>query len=221
MFRKSLAVLGFALLAAAPLNAATYDPPLGIQSDVEVSDVLSGGWSTVYSGTYGSYVSYNAAFNNLEDWLILASRKVGSATFDLLAAIRVSDWNALPTGRNQTASHNGAEWYRNGSSMGFAPEGAAITQNSADTVDAFGGDVSGTGDFRLSWHTSGYYGAPTAIRGGWRSGNNIWLNSSSDWERYVLTASDADLSAVPLPASGLLLVAGLAGVAALRRRKTV
>jgi hypothetical protein len=72
---------------------------------------------------------------------------------------------------------------------------------------------------RLSWHTnielSQNSGAPAqVISFGWRSGDNIELNSNGDWERFVLTTSP-----VPVPATLPLLLAGVGGFAALRRKK--
>jgi hypothetical protein len=214
------AVLTCAL--AAPLSAATYQAPTGIQSDVTVTDVTSGGWTTVYSGAFDQTVNYGTMFSGLEDWVILASREAGSATFDLLAAIRVDDWNNLVTDRNETQAFNGVEWYRNGGSLGFAPLGSAIQQSSADVASHsnWGSANDATTDFRLSWHSQGGYGnAPTSLWGGWRSGSHMGF--LGDWERYVLTASDADLALppVPVPASFPLLLAGLAGFGLLRRKQ--
>jgi hypothetical protein len=154
---------------------------------------------------------------------MLASGVVGSDTFHLLAAIRVEDFNALPTGWNETETHNGAEWYRNGYSLGFAPEGATIDQWTADTVWDAGLDQ------RMSWHTSlsgsGYLQdpnlVPTYIGPGYRSGGYSGLDWDPNWQRLVFTASDADLglSAVPLPASAWLLMGALGGLGALSRRR--
>lgn len=203
-------------------HASTYTP-VGPQNDVLKSTVTDGGWTQVYSGVFGESVAYNTMFNNLSDWVMIASAEVGSNTFDLLATIRVADFNALATGRNVTETHNGAEWYRNARALGFAPEGATISQNSADVTDRFAGP---TRDQRMSWHTSGtggYNGTPTTVNVGWRSGENTSLNSSTTWQRFVLTASTADLTPapVPVPASLPLLLAGLVGFGAIaRRRKT-
>ncbi len=212
---SAAAVLGLGTAAV----AATYTP-FGPQNDVAKSNVTGGGWTQVYSGLFNASVSYDTVFNNLSDWVMIASGTVGSSDFDLLASIRVEDFNAIATGRNVTELHNGAEWYRNSGSLGFAPAGATISQNSADVQEVRGP----TADQRMSWHTQqgGYDSAPTQLLYGWRSGVNTGLNSSNGWERFVFTASDEDLglTPVPLPASGLLLIAGFGGLAFMRKRKS-
>lgn len=117
------------------------------------------------------------------------------------------------TALNQTHLVNGAEWYFNSSSIGFAGAGDQIFQDSADGWDLFGpGAAGGLQNDRLSWHT----GSLDGIFGGWRSGENIWLNASQDWDRVVLT-----LNPVPEPSTILLLGAGLAaaGLYTRKRRK--
>jgi hypothetical protein len=212
-----------ALFAGAERAAAMpFSPVAGVQSDVTVDDVLNGGWTTVYSGKYNETVSYSDAFNNLEDWIGLASREVGNDTFDLIAFLRVDDWNNLPAGENVTETHNGVVWYRNGGSLGFAPGGATIAQGEADLR---------SGDQRLSWTTDGgiasfsYDAQPSRLDGGVRSGDNTRLNDSTDWERFILTASDQDVGVnaptpIPLPAGAWLLLSCMGGLAVLRRFKT-
>ncbi len=79
----------------------------------------------------------------------------------------------------------------NGYSIGFAPAGATIQQNTAD--------VFNTSDpQRLSWHTSGGSGAlPTQVFDGWRAGANIGI--SSGWNRFVFVGRGA----TTLPPTGV------------------
>lgn len=212
------------LLLASPLSAATY-APFGPQNDVTKTDVTSGGWTLVYSGGMDQTVPYSTAFAGLLDWVLIAAAPVGSATFDLLGSIRTADFEALPTVLNATETHNGAGWYRNGYSLGFAPAGATIQQASADIEESSVNATVPTGpgtDQRMSWHTDYFANeAPVELDGGWRSGENLYLNSASTWERFVFTASDASLgiiAPVPLPAAGWMLLMGLGGMALLRRR---
>lgn len=214
MLRKFLATMLVALLGTG-VSAATYDP-YGVQNDVSVSTVTGGGWSVLYSGTYADNFVLNTALKKAGSKIMLAARRVGSDTFDVLAAVDSSIFLGLFTNRDETVSTNGAAWYKNGLSVGFAGAGDAIFQNSAD--------VAGSGDFgfttverdRLSWHTFGTNARDILVENGWRSGSNIWLNTTTDWERLVLTTG---VSAVPLPASLPLLLVGIGAIGALRRKK--
>lgn len=85
-----------------------------------------------------------------------------------------------PTSGNATTSHNGSEWYYTpGLSMGFAPLGAVILQESADIAGL--ADESAPG--RLSWHLQA-----TSMSGGYRAGELTGLNSSTDVYRAVYEA---------------------------------
>ncbi|MDX1785597.1 MAG: hypothetical protein R3210_05670, partial [Roseovarius sp.] len=124
-------------------------------------------------------------FAGAGDKLMLATRRVGSTTFDLLATIGSNIFIPLQTAPNTTVVANGAGWYKNGRSMGFAGETDTINQSSAD--------INGQSERdRLSWHTNvggDRNDAASFLSGGWRSGDNTDLNSSDEWERLVLTAN--------------------------------
>ena len=211
---KALAAVAVLALSSTAAEAQTYTP-VGVQNDVSYSDVINGGWSEVYRGDYGSNVSVASIFDQIAagSQIMLAAIKDGSTTFDVLAAARVEDVLQV-TALNQTHAANGANWYFNGSSMGFAGLNDTIKQVSAD--------VAGSGEFgfpvverdRLSWHTSGSNASDMTINGGWRSGSNIWLNSSTDWNRVVLVAAP-----VPEPETYALLLAGLGMVGSMARRR--
>jgi hypothetical protein len=65
------------------------------------------------------------------------------------------------------------EWYYNNSySLGFAPEGNAVSRNSCDTQ-------AGNGHLRMCWHSGG-----DAMNSGYRCGNNF-LNGNNAWERKI------------------------------------
>lgn len=211
---KALAAVAVLALSSTAAEAQTYTP-VGVQNDVSYSDVINGGWSEVYRGDYGSNVSVASIFDQIAagSQIMLAAIKDGSTTFDVLAAARVEDVLQV-TALNQTHAANGANWYFNGSSMGFA--------GLNDTIKQFSADVAGSGEFgfpvverdRLSWHTSGSNASDMTIDGGWRSGSNIWLNSSTDWNRVVLVAAP-----VPEPETYALLLAGLGMVGSMARRR--
>ena len=210
---KALAAVAVLALSSTAAEAQTYTP-VGVQNDVSYSDVINGGWSEVYRGDYGSNVSVASIFDQIAagSQIMLAAIKDGSTTFDVLAAARVEDVLQV-TAKNQTHTANGANWYFNGSSMGFAGLNDVIDQNTAD--------IAGSGEWgysverdRLSWHTQGSNASDMTLNGGWRSGSNIWLNSSTDWNRVVLVAAP-----VPEPETYALLLAGLGMVGSMARRR--
>jgi len=215
--RNSTATLAL-VFAAFSAQAASYTPT-GVQNDVDYNSVLSGGWKIVYQGAYGATASISDLFGSIAagSKVMLAAKNIASSVFDVLAWASLEDVTQY-TALNQTHQANGVEWYSNGYSMGFAGAGDTIQQNSADIN---GSAWAGTPERdRLSWHTAGDYNAmPTAVEGGWRSGANIELNSSQDWQRYVLVQDN--IAPVPEPETYAMLLAGLAlmGATVARRRK--
>lgn len=219
VLRNTLAGVAF-VFATVHANAANYNPT-GVQNDVDYNAVINGGWSVVYKGFYGATASIADVFGSIAagSKVMLAAKQVNSSVFDVLAWAKLEEVTQY-TAYNTTHLANGTEWYYNGGSMGFAGAGDTINQNSAD-INGSAWQGSPERD-RLSWHTAGqssYGAAPTQIDGGWRAGTNIGLNSSSDWERYVLVANVAP---VPEPETYAMLLAGVgmvAAAAARRRRK--
>lgn len=217
--RNSTATLAL-LFAAFSAQADSYTPT-GVQNDVDYNSVLNGGWNVVYQGAYGGSFSISDVFGSIAagSKVMLAAKHVASSVFDVLAWAGLEEVTQY-TAQNQTHQANGAEWYSNGGSMGFAGLGDTIQQNSADVNGSSFNGTPAERD-RLSWHTSGgYNNTPTAVNGGWRSGNNIWLNSSQEWQRYVLVFQD-NIAPVPEPETYAMFLAGLGliTVAARRRRK--
>lgn len=107
-----------------------------------------------------------------------AAPPVPEDTFTVLAAGERSAAMTV-TAHNATTVSNGTGWYLNGQSMGFAPEGAAIEQDSADTSGIYTEDTAANA-YRLSWHT-GSGGA--IMNSGWRAGTHTDLGYG--WTRYV------------------------------------
>ncbi len=205
-------MIGFMVLGmAGPVMADLI--PVGVQNDVELNTVLNDwGWTIAYRGDYRDNVSLNTMFGNATgEYIMLAGIQDGSATIDVLAAALKTDVFTY-TAKDVTHAANGAEWYCNGGSMGFAGLGDTINQSSAD-INGSSWRGSPERD-RLSWHTNSSYSAlPTSIERGWRSGSNIELNSSTDWDRMVLT-----YTVVPVPGAVLLGMLGLS-VAGVKLRK--
>ena len=196
--------------------------PVGVQENVSVNTVQgSWGWQVAYSGLYRDNVSIADVFAAVPagSYVMYAARPVGAENYTLLAAASETDARTY-TSLNTTTTANGAQWYYNGWSMGFAGLGDSITQYSADTQDSsFNTGING--NLRLSWHTSandGYNGVPSVMNAGWRAGRTDQLNESTVWERAVLYAP------VPEPstyvAGAMLAVAfSVQGLRSLRRRQ--
>ncbi len=190
--------------------------PVGVQNDVALSTVLDGGWEIIYRCDYNNpdvlidTVFAGAADNDL---VMIAGIQDGSATIDTLAAATKADILTY-TGHNVTHEANGALWYCNGNSLGFAGLGDVIYQNTADTNAQDERD-------RLSWHTNLSIGSrsndeATYLSYGWRCGDNVWLNDTTAWDKLVLKYTGTP--SVPAPGALLLSGIGLSVAGRLRRR---
>jgi hypothetical protein len=214
-----LAISVFLTCNAGHANATLI--PSGIHNDVSMDTVINDwGWSVAYRGDYSdSNVTYDDLFGSVGEYVMIGAIRDDLSTFDVLAATSLSELTTI-TARDVTHESNGANWYYNDYSMGFAGIGDTIRQLSAD--------INGRNERdRLSWHSDNPLGDPSGIvvNGGWRSGNNTGLNGSTNWDRVVLTYNGANpvpgngANSVPEPTAMLLLGTGIAGLVGTRIRR--
>jgi hypothetical protein len=171
--------------------------PVGPQNDVPINTVLQDwGWTECYVSTYATPFGTDAstAIEQCKgEYLMLAARRVGSDTFDVLAAAPATDVLTDTGAANNglTVASNGSKWYYAPNwSWGFAGAGDLVNKNECDTSGPAERD-------RLCWHTFDWLG-------GFRSGDNMWLNDSSDWQRVILTYP----APAPLPIFGVATLFG-------------
>lgn len=215
---RSYFVVAALFVVLAPGFSAATTVPVGVQNDLSLSALLADGWTIAFQNTYDEdSVPISTVFANATGThVMLAAKLHNTGTIDVAAAATLAEITTY-TAQDVTHTANGAEWYYNGSSMGFVGLG--------DTILQFQADVSAQNERdRLSWHTSvlgnigDYSTTPDALRFGWRSGNNVDLNYTPEWDRLILTAT---VSAVPLPSAvhaGFGLIC-LCSLAKLTRRK--
>ena len=146
--------------------------------------------------------------------LMLSCRETDSSTLMLLAQGNRSDVT-FDTGNNTDATHeaNGVGWYFNDSgapfSWGFVRAGDGVNKSPCDSRAL--GDED-----RLCWHID------NNNAGGYRCGENILLNNSTEFERIVYMPSPVVTPIPTLSQWGLIAMAvvlGIVGFMVIRRRK--
>jgi len=138
----------------------------GIQEKVSAS--IFHNWKQVYCADYSDRTK-SKMLKELSKYRFMAvgARKRGSNTLELVA-MGTTESVLQPTVDNETNFHNGLFWYFNEKkSFGFA-ESAKVTLSVADSM---------SGNKRLSWHLEG--------DGGYRLGNIVKLNNSSEFEKVI------------------------------------
>ncbi len=201
-------------LLAAMQSAVAGVIPVGAKNDVSINTVTNDwGWEFIYRNAYNvnhdSGDKYNYYFGNAKsgDWIMLGSINNSNNTFDVLAAVSFDDLLGSFTFGDDTKNFNGSSWYNvEDYSIGFAGLGKSVSLTSADTA---GGDERD----RLSWHMHEHYDA------GYRSGDNVGLNESTDFDKAVLVYRSSN--SVPEPTSIAILGLGLVGLAFARKKKSV
>jgi hypothetical protein len=209
---KFLTAMAVAAMTATAAHATAY-LPVGPQTNVAVSTVTGGGWVQCYSAAYGDGGTpiTTALAGCTGTKLMLAGRATGSDTLLLLAEADTADV-LFDTGVNTDVVHlaNGSNWYFNDDlSWGFADASQAVYKSSCDASGVFNDDTA-NGQLRLCWHTSG-----GLMEGGFRLGNNVFINDSTDFEKIIYT----NTGTVPEPESWALMLAGFAMIGVTLRRR--
>ncbi|MGZ6207848.1 MAG: hypothetical protein ACXWMS_09855 [Syntrophales bacterium] len=152
--------------------------PLEPMTSVPEANLTAEGWTECYSDLYTDAAPLSTILSQCnKNYLMLACRPVGSATFTVAAFANRSDV-LTDTGEDYTSAHiaNGAGWYYNSDwSWGFAKAGDPVYKAACDTLS------TPNPELRLSWYTYESY-----LGNGCRCGVATNLNSDSTWQRVIL-----------------------------------
>lgn len=216
-----------AALAGLILSASSFASagiiPFGIQNNTSVDSIIDDGWSYLYRENAGLTSSIADVFGGLNDndWIIIAGIRNSDNIALAHAAITWGEFSTY-TSKNQTHTFNGADWYFNGSSLGFTAIGDSINQSSADTSAYINNNQA------LSIHTNYTSGShnqissniqnaavsPTFFGSGWSMGGVRSLNGSSDYD-YAFFVERTD---VPEPSTLAIFALAIMGLAAKRSK---
>ena len=204
MLRKS-ALASLALLAVFASTAQAQYNPFGVQQNVAVSTVTTGGWTQCYAATMSVFIGFNAenVLNSCtQSEIMMSGRSTGSSTLLVLAAGgRAAVTTNTGINFNGTNAVNGSEWYFSPNySWGFAELLGAVNKNQCDTNG---------GALRMCLHT-------ISNAGGYRIGNVVGLNNSLDYEKVFY---ERNAAVVPEPSTVVLMASGLLALGGLVRRR--
>ncbi|MBK6294877.1 MAG: hypothetical protein IPF55_11740 [Rhodoferax sp.] len=169
----AMSAIAAVLLSTVSTSHATV-LPFGPQNDVTLTQVSDWGFSTcsVVNASTSDESSRPVAMLSgcTGDYLMMAMRRVGSTTYDVLAAANYGDVLFESGTGDVTHLANGSEWYFNDNfSWGFAGAGDVVQRDTAIS------SLVGMNNDRLSWHTADNLSA------GYRSGANLAVDSG--WEK--------------------------------------
>ena len=152
----------------------------GVQNNRPVSAYLKDGFVPCHRSGYGDIVDLSTIQDSCQgDVLVMGCRPAGAPNFQVSAMGRRAEvFEDVGIGAAAVNTHNGVNWYFNGSkSWGFAPAGAAVNRNSCDTLNDSPAQ-------RLCWHTNA-----DRVTSGWRCGADTGLGAANGFERVVLHRS--------------------------------
>jgi len=197
-----------AMVAAGPAGAVT------LTLDREIPGDLGSGWADVNTPVPNPGTSYSDPLDEMEAWKRLNYRIKADLTIGLDVYMQI-------TGVERVVSYNE---FGEPLVVHYATEGRP-----SYALELFGQEFAGSDVFQddfytnpssyTGWHTQPYEFTVTAVFDEPMSFYDIWMSRNS-----VETSSSGRISgtitytAVPLPASGLLLLAGLGGLAAYRKK---
>jgi hypothetical protein len=140
----------------------------GVLENVPIK--LLKGWTCIYQQPYSHSTTESVINDTKGARILIAARHKNSSRLALCAMGRREDV-VRETVENETTFENGVYFYHwKNRSIGFSP---------ADDINLGTADL-GNGSKKLSWHLTG--------RGGYRCGNLIRLNDSSEWEKLIFYA---------------------------------
>jgi hypothetical protein len=206
---KSLLVIAAATLAT---SAQASFVPVGIQTDVTMTQVQNWGWTVCYQDNGNGGVAVSDLFSTCNGaYLMFADSLFGSDDYEILAAAKREDV-LLDTGDSRVGSShtaNGAEWYYSANwSMGYAELGS--------TVDRYSCDINLAGWNGITHQGSCWHSWSDGIQWGW--GYNKGAGYNGTQTRTILMANSAD-GTVPEPGTFALLGLGLLGLGVAGKRR--
>lgn len=202
MIKKLLS--GFAIaLGLYGSGAQASVVPVGVQTNVTLSTIVSNGWTQCYAKTMDVFIGYSGenVLNSCGgDYLMMAGRATGSDTFLVAAAALRSD-TIINTGMtSNTHVANGANWYYSPNwSWGFTALNDTVSLGECDTSQS---------PSSMCLHT-------VAGVGGYRINDIVSIGQNYEKVFFVMNESQN----VPEPTSMALFGLALAGLAVARSRK--
>ena len=148
----------------------------GVRRDLPVADVAFMGFVECWGGPYSGGGPLDELMSTCDQDVLLLACGRWDAELLTVAAMGRREEVLLETGGNgyDAHVHNSVAWYlTRGASMGFLSAGLPLQRSTCDVSSVWP-------EPRLCWHTAG-----DEISGGYRCGDQLWLNDSEEWVRRV------------------------------------